>query len=602
MKKNKISIFTSFVALTMLLSACQIPFTDKQVTMPFFEKKPETAIAMMKDGMFKAKSYEYSSDLNVKINLDLKKLNLFSVNNKTPMVLGESEEFTEDDLMNIDNMDETGIYESDEDIYEDYSDFDSTWLELEDETIYDGATPLVGGDYFEEEDYNPLGAFGFLNDSKIEVNLVSTGKIDKTKSDEVKRSLNQEAVYDFAGLSLKANYELIQFGEIFFVKIGSIPAPLEMLYKEVFGDITNIWWKIDPKEIKETALELAEMEGMDNVYDSDFFNDISTKGEVLNEKVKEILKKYNILVFEQRLADEEINGSECYHYQVSLNKDNLVKASIEYLNFLMSEISQEGIGIEEEIDQEEIAEIIKQISNVITSAKADIWIDKETFNLLKASYSIKIDLGNIELEDEDIDIPKGAVVIEIDGNFNFMNFNQVQTIEMPTNSKSFTTFFEGAFEEARAKARDARRMSDVKQILTAAELYYSDNDVYPLEIVSGMSVESEGIVYMNRAPSNVQGGDCSQEYVYYASPDGQVCEVRYCLELGTVMYSKGEHIANMSGMTQEDVIDSDNDGIINVEEESLGTDPYNPDSDGDGYSDGEEVKNGYNPLGEGLLE
>jgi len=48
--------------------------------------------------------------------------------------------------------------------------------------------------------------------------------------------------------------------------------------------------------------------------------------------------------------------------------------------------------------------------------------------------------------------------------------------------------------------------------------------------------------------------------------------------------------------------DTDNDLLLDEREAELGTDPNNPDSDGDGYSDGIEVANGYNPLGEGMME
>lgn len=47
--------------------------------------------------------------------------------------------------------------------------------------------------------------------------------------------------------------------------------------------------------------------------------------------------------------------------------------------------------------------------------------------------------------------------------------------------------------------------------------------------------------------------------------------------------------------------DRDNDGLYDTFEFSLGTDPTNPDTDGDGMNDGEEVKEGRNPLGEGTL-
>jgi hypothetical protein len=43
-------------------------------------------------------------------------------------------------------------------------------------------------------------------------------------------------------------------------------------------------------------------------------------------------------------------------------------------------------------------------------------------------------------------------------------------------------------------------------------------------------------------------------------------------------------------------LDSDNDGLTDLDEIKYKTDLNNSDTDGDGYSDGEEVKKGYNPL------
>ncbi len=47
--------------------------------------------------------------------------------------------------------------------------------------------------------------------------------------------------------------------------------------------------------------------------------------------------------------------------------------------------------------------------------------------------------------------------------------------------------------------------------------------------------------------------------------------------------------------------DPDKDGLSNLQEEFYGTDPNNADSDGDGFLDGQEVNNGFNPLGPGRL-
>ncbi|MBT4849406.1 rhodanese-like domain-containing protein [Candidatus Parcubacteria bacterium] len=55
---------------------------------------------------------------------------------------------------------------------------------------------------------------------------------------------------------------------------------------------------------------------------------------------------------------------------------------------------------------------------------------------------------------------------------------------------------------------------------------------------------------------------------------------------------------NIVEMENEDM-DSDGDGLTDLEEVTYGTNPHNADTDGDSYSDGEEVANGYDPLGSG---
>lgn len=54
--------------------------------------------------------------------------------------------------------------------------------------------------------------------------------------------------------------------------------------------------------------------------------------------------------------------------------------------------------------------------------------------------------------------------------------------------------------------------------------------------------------------------------------------------------------------TDPNSVDSDNDGLFDREEVRVyKTDPTNPDTDGDGYGDGEEVENGFDPVGPGKL-
>jgi hypothetical protein len=48
--------------------------------------------------------------------------------------------------------------------------------------------------------------------------------------------------------------------------------------------------------------------------------------------------------------------------------------------------------------------------------------------------------------------------------------------------------------------------------------------------------------------------------------------------------------------TKSIFLDSDQDGLSDEEEKLYGTNPANPDTDGDSYSDGTEVRSGYDPL------
>jgi len=59
-------------------------------------------------------------------------------------------------------------------------------------------------------------------------------------------------------------------------------------------------------------------------------------------------------------------------------------------------------------------------------------------------------------------------------------------------------------------------------------------------------------------------------------------------------FLNGVKLAQAATTTVE--VDSDNDGLSDYWEEKFGTDPNNQDTDGDGFKDGREVDNAYDPL------
>lgn len=116
-----------------------------------------------------------------------------------------------------------------------------------------------------------------------------------------------------------------------------------------------------------------------------------------------------------------------------------------------------------------------------------------------------------------------------------------------------------ALGSARQKANDAKRLSDVKQIQTALELYYTDQNSYPttsaaITLGSGSAVclDDGGFdatctsPYMGLVPADP---DADRNYLYN-SATGDSYTISVNLELGTGGFNAGFVTATESGMMQ----------------------------------------------------
>ena len=98
-----------------------------------------------------------------------------------------------------------------------------------------------------------------------------------------------------------------------------------------------------------------------------------------------------------------------------------------------------------------------------------------------------------------------------------------------------------ALNSTRGKARDAKRISDIKQMQTALELYVNDENRYPAEGTGNGSfsvgrplVSSDGTkTYMTKVPSSPtpSDGTCQfpSEYTYKQTENGASYTLSYCL-------------------------------------------------------------------------
>src|SRR6185436_6627791 len=76
-----------------------------------------------------------------------------------------------------------------------------------------------------------------------------------------------------------------------------------------------------------------------------------------------------------------------------------------------------------------------------------------------------------------------------------------------------------SLNSARAKSRDARRLADIRQVMTALELYYNDNGGYPdaasnVPDPAGASTGAAFSTYLASFPTPPSPGCTTNTYVY----------------------------------------------------------------------------------------
>jgi nitrate reductase NapE component len=181
------------------------------------------------------------------------------------------------------------------------------------------------------------------------------------------------------------------------------------------------------------------------------------------------------------------------------------------------------------------------------------------------------------------------------------------------------------------KGRDTKRIEDVLEIKTALSLYYKDIGKYPYYLSSLKK-------YLTEIPNNPEPG--GEEYYYQIGDNADTYILTFILEegtnLGNLILQEGKYeLDPILGINIADEFESDpelepeldpkpdldldpelesdpgllpipatgddddNDGLTNTEELLFATKFALPDSDFDGYLDGEELISLYDPLNDG---
>lgn len=110
-----------------------------------------------------------------------------------------------------------------------------------------------------------------------------------------------------------------------------------------------------------------------------------------------------------------------------------------------------------------------------------------------------------------------------------------------------------------AESRDAKRVSDIKNIQQFLEFFWEDQGFYPNELKFGEALQYNDSTYMSTVPNNPKpnDGNCPNdfEYQYELKDNGQSYELTYCLGTNT-KETKGVHTVTAPSHTNINSIQS----------------------------------------------
>lgn len=112
-----------------------------------------------------------------------------------------------------------------------------------------------------------------------------------------------------------------------------------------------------------------------------------------------------------------------------------------------------------------------------------------------------------------------------------------------------------ALSNARVKSRDAKRVADMRQLMSALELYYNDAGAYPTFVTPGQAMTYSGTstTYMAVVPSNPSpnnDGSCpaSTNYIYTQVSTNTSYMISYCLGSAIGDLAAGTHRTTPNGL------------------------------------------------------
>ncbi|MFH1423546.1 MAG: hypothetical protein ABIG29_01130 [Candidatus Nealsonbacteria bacterium] len=310
---------------------------------------------------------------------------------------------------------------------------------------------------------------------------------------------NINAEGDFGDLTYKINADALKKGDDYYFKINNFPSIF------LFGDLVTVkgkWVNIssdnDSSAGGDSYSLLASLK--------ERIPQMEKSYKESREKVVKFLKKTvaiadeeKLIIFKNQPRSEKVDGRQLIRYELSLRKE----AMLPFYTRLQDEINKDPdfSGFGDVVDQGLIdylkSEEFEEVFAYFDKNNAFVfWTDTKGFPaIIQNSMRIVPPDTATQLQDKQISIVFKLIISDI---------NKPSDIKAPLESvpieKLISDFENNVLGEARGKARDAVRKADMRQIVTAMEMYYGMENVYYTN--SGTSWPSAIGTYMPNIPTD----------------------------------------------------------------------------------------------------
>jgi hypothetical protein len=246
----------------------------------------------------------------------------------------------------------------------------------------------------------------------------------------------------------------------------------------------------------------------------------------------------------KKYPNENIKGKENYHYAILLDKEKVKDKMFDYINWVFdNQYESKETEFSINLRQKKLKDLnffIDKMDPVVWN----IWIEKDSLEISRLSFNCKSDL-------------QLSLILIVNFETNLSDIK----IETPANAQTLEDIYTQNLHEPIDDVGsdiDKKRISNIKQIQTDLELYYTDNYKYPiaqnlkLGVEEAVCLDNQGFgltcvsSYVALMPKEPSEG----KYFVYNSQDGTHYTIDFSLDNDTYGFTSGPIKATESGMSQ----------------------------------------------------